>query len=78
MKKRVTISIDSELNEKWNKIAKIHSISKSGMVEDFIIQILPILEVETPVKMISNAMKKISAGIDDASSLLDYIDDNEV
>jgi len=74
MKKRVTISIDEELNEKWNKIAKIHGISKSGMVEDFIRQILPVLEIETPVKMISNAMKKIAEGIDEASSFLDEVD----
>ena len=78
MKKRVTISIDEELNEKWNEISKKHGISKSGMVEDFIIQILPVLEVEAPIKMISNAMKKLAEGIDETASLFDDIDNNKI
>ena len=39
-KKKVLISIDDELNALWNKVAKKHRITKSGMIESYLIRIL--------------------------------------
>jgi len=64
MQKRVMISIDEEVNERWNKVCKRLKLSKSGMVQDFIIQILPILDTETPNIMLKNAMKEMAKSID--------------
>lgn len=71
MKKAVTISIDAEVNERWTKIAKKLELSKSGMVEEFILQILPILEEKTPNKMIASAMKEMAKSIEMTGSLFD-------
>lgn len=80
MQKRVMISIDEEVNERWNKVCKRLKLSKSGMVEDFVIQMLPILDAATPNMMVKNAMKEMAKTIDltadlfnsPTSSKLDY------
>ncbi len=38
--KRVTLSIDEDLNNLWNKVAKKHRITKSGMVENYLRSVL--------------------------------------
>ena len=52
--KRVMLSIDSDLNEHWNEIAKRHKVSKSGMVEDYLSRALPVLEKTAPVLQVVN------------------------
>ena len=71
MQKRISLSIDAELNDLWGKIAKKHGLSKSGMVEEFLGGVLPILDESTPSKMMSKAMKKMAESIDDTASLFD-------
>lgn len=77
MQKRVTISIDKEVNERWTKVAKRLDLSKSGMVEEFIEQMLPILEAETPNKMMAKAMQKMAVQIDTTATLFDDIENDE-
>ena len=72
MQKNVTISIDEDINALWTKTAKKHEISKSRMIEDFLREILPILNESTPNKMMFKAMKKMAEGIDDSASLFEY------
>jgi len=69
MQKRVTISIDEEVNERWTKVAKKLELSKSGMVEDFVLQILPILEQKEPSKMMQQAFKQMGEQIELTGSL---------
>ncbi len=38
--KRVTISIDENVNKLWNKVSRKHRITKSGMVEIYLKKIL--------------------------------------
>jgi len=71
MKKKVLISIDEEVNERWNKVCKRLELSKSGMVEEFVLQMLPILEQQTPNNMIASAMKEMAKQIDLSASLFD-------
>jgi len=71
MQKRVTISIDENVNKRWTEVAKRLDMSKSGMVEEFILQILPILEEQTPNKMMAKAMKEMAKHIDLTSNLFD-------
>lgn len=71
MKKAVTISIDAEVNERWTNIAKKLELSKSGMVEEFIVQVLPILEEKTPNKMVASAMKEMAKSMEMTGSLFD-------
>ncbi len=67
--KRVMISIDSDLNERWNKVAKKIKMSKSGMIEDFLNEVIPILEHEAPRDVMAHALDHIGKGISDAGSL---------
>jgi len=71
MKKAVTISIDAEVNERWTNIAKKLELSKSGMVEEFIVQVLPILEEKTPNKMVVSAMREMAKTMEMTGSLFD-------
>ena len=68
---RVNISLTEELNDRWNSVAEKHDISKSGMIQDFLLEVLPILEETVPSKMMAKAMKKMSATIDDSATLFD-------
>jgi hypothetical protein len=69
--KRVTISIDSQINDRWTHVSKRHKITKSGMVEEYLEQILPILEAETPNKMVAKAMKEMGKSINLTATLFD-------
>ena len=69
--KRVNISIDSELNDRWAEISKKHGITKSGMVEEYLREVLPILEQERPKDTLRMALKKAAEGIDRTASLFE-------
>lgn len=69
--KRVTISIDDTLNDRWTKVAKRLDMTKSGMVVDFLEQVIPILEKEKPKDMIGSALKEVAKSLDQAGSLFD-------
>ncbi len=72
--KKIGMSIDEELNDRWNKVAKKHDLSKSGMVEEYLQQILPILEAQTPNKMMFEAMKQMAEQIDTTATLFDNME----
>ena len=78
MQKNVTISIDEDINALWTKTAKKHDLSKSRMIEDFLRQVLPILNQSTPNKMLAKAMKQMAEGIDDTASLFDMDHDSSI
>jgi predicted transcriptional regulator len=71
MSKKVTISLSEELNFRWGAVAKKHKISKSGMISDYLEQILPILEEKTENKMLASAMREMSKTIDLSATLFD-------
>ena len=51
-KKRINITIDPEINDRWNELAKKYGWTKSSMVEDWLRTILPIMEREDPRQII--------------------------
>jgi len=77
MQKKVLISIPESLNERWGEVAKKHDITKSGMIEEFLYQVLPILEESVPSKMLSKAMKEMGKQIDTSATLFDILHGNE-
>lgn len=75
-KKKVLISIDEKTNLLWNKVAKKHRLSKSAMIESYLIRILNQLD-HTSIKDASNydeilQIKQIEKG------LFDYEHDQSV
>ena len=75
--KKIGMSINAELNDRWNKVSKKHDLSKSGMVEDYLIVILPILEAQTPNKMMAKAMQKMANEINTTATLFDNMEHDE-
>lgn len=69
--KRVTISVDNDINDRWTKVAKRLELTKSGMVQEFLEQVLPILEEKEPNKMMAKAMKEMGQTIELTGSLFD-------
>jgi hypothetical protein len=71
IKKRINISIDPELDERWIRVAKKLKLSKSGMVQEFLEEVLPILEQEKPNLILKSALKKTAEQIDLTATLFD-------
>jgi len=69
--KRVNISINEDLNEVWSRVAKKHGLTKSGMVEEWLENVLPILDQEQPKKVLQHAMKALAKEIDTTASLFE-------
>jgi len=69
--KIVSVSLPEELNEEWTRIAKKHDLSKSGMLQEWLVYILPVLDEEQPKKILKNAMKSLAKEIDTTANLFD-------
>jgi antitoxin component of RelBE/YafQ-DinJ toxin-antitoxin module len=69
--KRVTISIDDELNDRFTAVSKKLKLTKSGMIEDFLREVVPILEQEAPKDVMKMALKKTAEQIDMTASLFE-------
>jgi len=63
------ISIDEELNDRWAKVAKKMKMSKSGMIEELLLEIVPVLEHEDPKDIIKYALQATSEQISNTASL---------
>ena len=70
-KRQVLIRIDEDLNNRWNKVAKKLNMTKSGMVEDFLNEVIPILEQEQPKDIMKMALKKTGEQINLTASLFE-------
>lgn len=75
--KRVTISIDEDLNDRWNKVAKKIKMTKSGMIEDFLNEVVPILEYEEPRDVMKHALDHIGKGVSDMGSLFHEVKEDK-
>lgn len=78
MQKRVNISIDENLNERWNEVAEKHGLVKSRMIENFLNQVLPVLENKQPYSAMQNAMFEVSRGYQNTCSLFDMEHDESI
>lgn len=58
--KRVTISLPPELNERWNDVVKKHGLVKSLMVQNYLNEVLPVLEKKEPHKLINLIVKEMN------------------
>jgi len=70
-RKHITISIDKEINERFTAVAKKLKLTKSGMIEDFLREVVPILEQEVPKDVMKMALKKTAEQIDLTASLFE-------
>ena len=70
-KKRINLAIDPELDKRWTRIAKQLGWTKSGMLEDLLIEVLPYLEDLEPKKIIPKSMRAMADKLKELSELVD-------
>ena len=70
-RKRISLTIPEDLNSQWARVAKKHGLTKSGMVEEWLENVLPILDQEQPKKVLQQAMKALAKEIDTTASLFE-------
>lgn len=70
-RKRISLTVPEELNDQWAKVAKKHGLTKSGMVEEWLQSVLPVLDQEEPKKVLQQAMRVLAKELDDTASLFD-------
>lgn len=70
-RKRISLTVPEELNDQWARVAKKHGLTKSGMVEEWLQSVLPILDQEQPKKVLQHAMKALAKEIDTTASLFE-------
>ena len=68
-KKRINLAIDPELDKRWSETAKRLGWSKSGMLEDLLLEILPYLEDLDPKNVIPKSMKALAKELQELSKL---------
>ena len=71
MKKYVTFTIEEDVKKRLAAVAKRAKMSQSAIVEEVLVELLPILEAETANQLIQRSLKKLSESIDNTASLFD-------
>ncbi len=74
MKKPTTFTIEEDVNKRLSVVSKKLKQSKSSIVEELIEHILPILEAQTPNKMMAEAMKQMAEQIDTTATLFEKME----
>ncbi len=74
MKKITSFSLEENLLKRLAVVSEKHGLSRSSIVEDYLKQILPILEAQTPNKMMFEAMKQMAEQIDTTATLFDNME----
>lgn len=57
-RKRINVTVDDQLNERWERVAKRIGMTKSAMLDDMLESVLPILEADAK-SMVAKAMNEI-------------------
>jgi hypothetical protein len=70
-RKRINLTVPEELDKRWARVAKKHGLTKSGMVAEWLDNILPILEEEQPKKVLQHAKKALAREKDTTASLFE-------
>ena len=72
--KRINISIDERINERWTIASKHHKITKSGLVEAYLLRILPKLEQLDPSSFLDAPLDEL-LGMDKVEEYKSLFDD---
>ena len=78
MKKTASFSMDANVVNRLDKVSKRLKQTKSSIVEEMLLNLLPVLEQTTPNKMVAMAMKEMAKGIDTTADLFDMEYDKSV
>lgn len=70
-KVRINLTIDDDLNKEWFEIAKKYGWTKSGMLEDILKNILPVMSLEDPRKILAGAVKESMKSLKDINKFIE-------
>jgi len=76
-KKRIGLSIDAELNDRWTKVAKRLKITKSGMIEELLEEVLPVLEAKNAKSLVEEVFGRIGRGMTEFSEELRKVENEK-
>jgi len=71
-KVRLNFSIDEKIAKRFNETTKRLRINKSAVIEEFIENILPILEQSKKETMLQKILQAQAKALNETASLLDY------
>ena len=71
-RKRINVTVDDQLNERWERVAKRIGMTKSAMLDDMLESVLPILEADAK-SMVAKAMNEIGQTM---KELGNYVEDS--
>jgi len=70
-RKQITMRLRPDMIERWNRVAKKYGWTRTQMVEDFLEQVLPILEEDDPRGLFSATARKIGESMLEMGDLID-------
>jgi len=73
MKKPATFTIEEDVKKRFAIVAKKMKQSQSSIIEELLIEIIPILEAKTPNQMMAKAMQEMAKSINLTASLFDDV-----
>jgi len=69
-REKITVTVDKELNEQWNRVAKSYGWTKSRMLDDLLREVLPVLDQNRPEEVLSKGLEKLGKSFSDVSKLI--------
>ena len=70
-KKRINLAIDPDLDKRWSEAVKRLGWTKSGMLEDLLLEILPYMEQLDPKNIIPKSMRTMGKKLQELGDLID-------
>jgi len=69
-KEKLNLYIDSDLKRRWERVAKKFGWSKSAMLEDMLLEVLPYLEEAEPKNIIANSLKSMAKKLEELGEIV--------
>lgn len=73
-RKNITLRVDKDLADQWDKAVELHGFSKSDMLNSFLADVLPILLENDPRKLMAKTTKKIGEAFKEVGDIIEKAD----
>jgi len=73
-RKNITLRVDKDLADQWDKVVELHGFSKSDMLNSFLAEVLPILLETDMQKLMSKSSKKVGEAFTQMGEIIENAD----
>ena len=73
-RKNITLRIDEDLANQWDRVVEIYGLSKSDMFNNFLAEALPILLETDPSKMLAKGARKVGETLKEVGDIIEKAD----